>query len=125
MWSVVVTPPTIDNGGNDEKDNGDNLPLLQTIIDESQQAATPSVYLVHPTFHCSLEGLLKREPLDAGDAHSIFCQLAHALQCVHQQGYFHGGVLMNHVVLKKEARGRPTHTQCPQCPVHSVCTVHH
>ena len=75
------------------------MPTLQAIISTSEP---PTVHLVQPAAHSTLEALLKRQPLDERHAHAIFCQLSHALWCVHEQGFFHGSMLLSSALIRDE-----------------------
>jgi len=74
-------------------------PVLQIIL---SNVAAPA--LVQPAFDSTLATLLKRSALSFAHAHQIFCQLAHALHAIHEQGFFHGRVLVSSVVLREHER---------------------
>ena len=73
-------------------------PIWQTIVSDTQP---PTAYLVQPRFDTTLDLLLKREPLDEDKAHRIFCQLAHAVECLHDQQHQHGAVLVSNVLVRE------------------------
>ncbi|KAL1527065.1 hypothetical protein AB1Y20_015749 [Prymnesium parvum] len=77
-------------------------PVRQIIVSDHQ---VPSVYVVQPALTTTLEHVLKKEePLDRAHAHSILCQLANALRCLHEQGFVHGAVLLNNIYLQEAGR---------------------
>lgn len=81
-------------------------PVQQAIISATDP---PSVHLVQPATHTTLDLVLKLpRPLEEAHAHAIFCQLAHAVQAVHAQRFFHGNVLLPAVLLRDPFRNKTT-----------------